>query len=86
MKVHESLEELLHHYSIFKDFQGLLDDEPCVISGIKKFLCNNSLASSEPRPLAKKKQTENKCEHCQDTGCNSYPNHDTAYPTCSWCK
>lgn len=27
-----------------------------------------------------------KCKNCDGTGYDPYPNHSTAYPTCSWCN
>lgn len=64
MKVHNDLKELLKSYhKHLNRIDNFGNDNPELV--VKIFLDFNSLASVEPEPLAKNKQTENKLFNCQ---------------------
>ena len=65
MKVHADLKKLLEAYDTYMTSQ-ILDMNANVIESRLTFLAFNSLASVEPEPLAKNKQTES-CNHPLDT-------------------
>lgn len=66
MKVHANLKELLEAWEERRLEITFNNDYHAAKTMLKDFIASNSLASVEPEPLAKNKQTENEnveCEH-----------------------
>ena len=61
MKVHADLKKLLEAYDTYMTSQ-ILDMNANVIESRLTFLASNSLASVEPEPLAKNKDSGSKCD------------------------
>ena len=83
MKVHTDLKELLVDFLNTLDNECVLIERIDIAKTVKHYTSTNSLALGKPEPLAKNKQTENKCE-CKKPQFTRTVDEDFN-PTCGRC-